>query len=293
MDQRSFLPAVVDHHVHLGLVDPGRLAGSVLAEVHDLGWDPLVSAAIAKSPPRGVRVRFAGPFHTAPGGYPAGRAWAPSSAIRGVSGPQEARGAVADVVAAGGSFVKIALHSGMPLLDDATLVALVRAARAAGLPAVVHAEGEGQAARALGAGAEMLAHAPWSEPLPDKLLRAAAGRATWISTLAIHDRPDLDVALDNVARFHAAGGAVVYGTDMGNGPTPRRGVSDREIALLGEAGLTGEALLRAVVGPPGRRDLDPERALVSPHPRPADAGELITWLADARRLTPADLESLT
>lgn len=287
---RSLLPAVVDHHVHLGLVDVERLAGSVVAEVHDLGWDPVVVAAIAKSPPRGVRVRYAGPFHTAPGGYPNGRAWAPASAIRSVAGREDARRAVADVVAAGASFVKIALHSGMPLLDDATLVALVRAARAAGLPAVVHAEGEGQAQRALGAGAEVLVHAPWSEPLPDKLLRAAAGRTTWVSTLAIREGAELDIALDNVGRFSAAGGAVVYGTDMGSPGVPV-GVNDREIELLGEAGLSGKALLRAVVGAPDR--VSPARALLSGHARPETASELIAWLADARRLTPSDMESLT
>ncbi|GAB4084890.1 hypothetical protein GCM10028784_15200 [Myceligenerans cantabricum] len=288
---QSLLPAVVDRHVHLGLVDPERLAGSVLAEVHDLGWDPMIVAAIAKAPPAGVVVRFAGPFHTAPGGYPSGRAWAPRAAVRSVSGREDARRAVADVVAAGASFVKIALHAGMPLLDDVTLVALVRAARAAGLPAVVHAEGTGQAARALGAGAEVLVHAPWSEPLPDKLLRASAGRTTWISTLALHDGEALATALDNVSRFAAAGGAVAYGTDMGNGDAPV-GVHEREIELLGEAGLAGKALLRAVVGGDPDR-IVPGRALISPHSRPETADELVTWLADARRLTPADLEALS
>ncbi|GAB3173746.1 hypothetical protein GCM10027059_45330 [Myceligenerans halotolerans] len=287
---RSFLPAVVDHHVHLGLVDPDRLAGSVVAEVHDLGWDPVVIAAIAKAPPPGVKVRFAGPFHTAPGGYPTGRAWVPRAAVRPVAGRADAQRAVAGVVATGGSFVKIALHAGMPLLDDVTLVALVRAARAAGLPAVVHAEGAGQAARALGAGAEVLVHAPWSEHLPDKLLRASAGRTTWISTLSIHEGDALGIALDNVRRFSAAGGAIAYGTDMGNGNTPV-GLNTREIELLGEAGLTGKALLRAVVGAPDR--VVPGRALISPHPRPENADELVDWLADARRLTPADLEALT
>lgn len=287
---RSFLPAVVDHHVHLGLVDPERLAGSVVAEVHDLGWDPMIVAAIAKAPPRGVKVRFAGPFHTAPGGYPAGRAWVPHAAIRSVTGREDARRAVADVVAVGGSFVKIALHADLPLLDDVTLLALVRAARAAGLPAVVHAEGAGQAARALGAGAEVLVHAPWSEPLPDKLLRASAGRTTWISTLAIREGEALGIALENVRRFAAAGGAIAYGTDMGHRGTPV-GLNTREIELLGEAGLTGKALLRAVVGDPDR--VQPGRALTSPHTRPENAGELVEWLTDARRLTLADLEALT
>ena len=45
-----------------------------------------------------------------------------------------------------------------------------------------------------------------------------------VSTLDIHgwgsDTPEIRTALDNLSRFHAAGGRVVYGTDLGNGPIP-------------------------------------------------------------------------
>ena len=32
--------------------------------------------------------------------------------------------------------------------------------------------------------------------------------------------PELAVALDNLRRFHEAGGSVIYGTDLGNGVDP-------------------------------------------------------------------------
>lgn len=260
------LPGVVDHHVHLGLVDHARLAGGPVVEVHDLGWDP---AALPS--PEGVEVRAVGPFHTAPGGYPAGRSWAPPGAVRELASVADVAAAVARLDGLG---MKVALHAGMPLLSDELLRAAVDSAHAAGLPVLVHAEGEGQAARAIRAGADVLVHAPWTEPVPDEVLAEGAGM-TWISTLAIHaGSPALATALDNVRRFRALGGRVVYGTDMGNGPTPV-GVNAEEILLLGEAGLTGEDLLAAVC--------TGEVELVSPHPRPTTAAELVAWLADARR----------
>lgn len=272
------LPGVVDRHVHLGLVDRALLADGPVTEVHDLGWDPREVAAWSADPPSGIRVRYAGPFHTAPGGYPTGRSWAPDAAVRHVATPREAAEAVADVVAAGGFAVKVALHAGMPLLPDDVLGALVSAARSAGLPVLVHAEGDGQARRAIDVGADVLVHVPWTEALSSELI-ARAARMTWVSTLAIHDGPGrpagLELALDNARRFVAAGGTLVYGTDMGNGPTPV-GVNEREIELLGRV-LEGEALLRAVLGSP---DL-PE--LTAPLPTPRTASELIAWMRAARR----------
>lgn len=273
------LPGVVDRHVHLGLVDRALLADGPVTEVHDLGWDPREVAAWAADPPSGIRVRYAGPFHTAPGGYPTGRSWAPDAAVRHVATPREAAVAVADVVAAGGFAVKVALHAGMPPLPDDVLRALVGEAHAAGLRVLVHAEGDGQAQRAIDVGADVLVHVPWTEALSSELI-ARAVHMTWISTFAIHDGPGrpagLELALDNARRFVAAGGALVYGTDMGNGPTPV-GVNEREIELLGEVGLTGEALLRAVLGSP---DLP---ALTAPLPTPRTASELIAWVRAARR----------
>jgi hypothetical protein len=274
------LPGVVDRHVHLGLVDRALLADGPVTEVHDLGWDPREVAAWAADPPSGVRVRYAGPFHTAPGGYPTGRSWAPDTAVRHVATPHEAAEAVADVVAVGGFAVKVALHAGMPLLPDDVLRALVGEAHAAGLRVLVHAEGAGQAERAVDAGADTLVHVPWTEPLPDAVIAGAAPHMTWISTFAIHDGPGrptgLELALDNARRFVAAGGALVYGTDMGNGPTPV-GVNEREIELLGRV-LEGERLRRAVLGPPSAP------ALEAPLPVPETAADLITWLRASRRL---------
>lgn len=240
------LSAVVDHHVHLGLVDRALLAGSGVVEVHDLGWDPDVAQGWRSHPPAGVRVRFAGPFHTAVGGYPKGRSWAPDAAVREVPDVAAAAAAVRALAPYDVCGVKIALNTDMPLLDDAVLRALVAAAHDAGLPALVHAEGPGQAGRAVDAGADVLVHAPWSERVPDEVLSRSRAM-TWISTLAIHDEVARAVAIDNIRRFRSLGGRVVYGTDMGNGPTPV-GINAEEIRLLEEAGITGADLTAALGG---------------------------------------------
>lgn len=275
------LPGVIDRHVHLGLIDHAPLTGGPLVEVHDLGWTPGAAARWRTAPPGDVVVRAVGPFHTAPGGYPVGRSWAPAGAVRQVVDAADARRAVRQVARLGLDGVKIALHAAMPLLSDGALRALVDAAHDAGLPALVHAEGPGQAARAIEAGADVLVHAPWSEPLADDVLERGRG-LTWISTLAIHDPAGREIAIDNIRCFRAVGGSVVYGTDLGNGPMPVAPNAE-EIRLLERAGLCGDDLLTAVLGP-----LDhpaPERTLTAPLPRPTTATELITWLLGATRLT--------
>lgn len=286
----SISDGVVDRHVHLGLVPYAALAGSPVTAVVDLGGDPAETARIAARPPDGVVVRYAGPFHTALGGYPSDRAWAPRGSVREVARAGDAAAAVAEARAGGSDVIKVVLHDGGPLLADDVLAALVDAAHAAGLTAAVHAEGAGQAGRAIREGADALVHVPWTERLDDATLAESVARdVLWISTLAIHEGPDLATALDNARRYARAGGRIAYGTDLGNGDLPV-GLSAREVALLGEVGLRGEALLGAVLGsaPGGIR-----HALASADPLPsgaeATAEELVAWLRGAHRLGPADL----
>jgi imidazolonepropionase-like amidohydrolase len=61
---------------------------------------------------------------------------------------------------------------------------------------------------------------------------------------------ELRTAADNMARFRAAGGTVVYGSDLGNGAIPP-GIDVREVLLLRETvGMTADEILQAlVVGP--------------------------------------------
>jgi hypothetical protein len=282
----AVMPGLIDRHVHLGLVDAAALADTAVVEVHDLGWVPSIARGWKLNPPTGGLVRIAGPFLTALGGYPAGRDWAPPGSVFELAGPMDGVRAVDDAVAHRHDVIKLVLHNGAPLLDDATLLAVVRAAHQHGLPVGVHAEGPDQARRAFEAGADVLVHVPWTESLENDLLRAMASSMRWISTFAIHRDLDLERALDNARRFLRLGGQLGYGTDMGNdnygGPTPV-GPRAEEISALGQAGLTGDALLTALTGPPGNHLLL-DRAIYAPVPLPDSAIDVADWVNQAHRL---------
>jgi imidazolonepropionase-like amidohydrolase len=229
-----------DFHVHLDLVDPAAVATGGLARVLDLG-------SAAPSAAGAVEVVRAGRMLTAVGGYPSTRPWASGGLFREVA-DGEADAAVAEQVADGAAVIKIALNPAAgPVWPDDTLAAVVGAVHSAGRKVVAHVEGVGQAARAADAGVDAFAHAPFSEPLDDALIAHLARRTTWISTLRIHGQPDRDVAIDNLRRFRIAGGDILYGTDMGNGPSTG-GVERDELELLREAGLTHEELVAALTG---------------------------------------------
>jgi hypothetical protein len=285
----ALMPGIIDRHVHLGLVDAAALADTPVVEVHDLGWVPRIARGWKSDPPTGGLVKIAGPFLTALGGYPSDRTWAPSGSVRELAGPADGVRAVDEAAAHGHDLIKLVLHSGGPLLDDATLVAVVRAAHRLHLPVGVHAEGEGQARRAFEAGADILVHAPWTESVPDDLLRAMAGSMRWTSTFAIHTDADRGTALDNGRRFIRLGGRLDYGTDMGNdmygGPVPV-GPRPEEITALGQAGLTGDALLGSLTGSPHRRLLA-AAAVYAPLPLPYSAAEVAVWMKQAHRLAHA------
>ena len=244
-------PAFVDHHVHLGLVDPSALPASGIGRVVDLGWsDEVVGLATSAA----VATSYAGRFVTAPGGYPGASRWAPPRCTSEVAEPREAAGAVAHQVALGASVVKVTLNRDAgPVPDGATLRAVVEAAADAGLPVVAHCQGPGMVELGLAGGIAAVAHTPWTHRLDDEVVAEAveAGQA-WVSTLDIHGygtpSADQDRAVDNLARFHAAGGRVLYGTDLGNGPLPST-LNLREIGLLVDAGLSDDDLLAALTDP--------------------------------------------
>jgi hypothetical protein len=213
------------------------------------------------------RIRYAGPFLTAPGGYPSDRAWAAPGSWRAVESAGHAVEAVGAAKAVGASLVKVTAHAGGPRLPLSTLTVLVDAAHDAGLPVVVHAEGAGTVVEAYESGADILAHTPWTEPLDSGLVRACAQRMRWISTLDIHGwgvpTPEQTTAIGNLRRFLEHGGSVRYGTDLGNGPLPLA-VNPREIRALQSAGLTPDEILTTMTDDgvtwiPGGLDLEPTK----------------------------------
>jgi imidazolonepropionase-like amidohydrolase len=203
-----------------------------------------------------------GPMLTAPDGYPTHDRWAPDGTGRTVDTPDDAAAAVAELATLGATAIKVSLNAEAgPTPTDAALMAIVESAHAAELPVTTHAQGAGQVERALGAGVDELAHTPWITLSEDTIARCAQ-RMRIVSTLDIlsfgRDTPELRVALDNLRRFHDAGGTVIYGTDLGNGAI-RPGIHTEELRLLHAAGLEPEevleALTRAALEPDAPADL--------------------------------------
>ncbi len=262
-----------DHHVHLQLVDHALLADSVLGRVIDLGGNPAVLADMQA----GVEIAYAGAFLTPPGGYPSMRSWAPEGSVREIPDADAAARAVAEMKESGAVCIKVASNRiAGSVFSDEMLQRIIELAAQESLPVIAHAEGRGEAQRVAALGVDLLAHAPFSERLTDDEISLQAASVQWISTLAIHAGPTYETAVDNVRRFHAAGGGtVLYGTDMGNGPTSVD-LSEREIRALREAGIDGDALIRTLA------PVDDGRQLFIP-------GDVPDPLL-ARPLTPADLE---
>jgi imidazolonepropionase-like amidohydrolase len=251
----TLLPGLRDDHVHSRLIDLRALRRGGIAAVHDLGGIP---GMLAKLRRRGLdstgelpRLEFAGAFLTAPGGYPSDRSWAAPGSWREIRSSVDAELAVGEQLAAGASWVKVALNRDAgPVLAPAVLGALVDAAHRHGAEVIAHVQGPGMMGSALAAGVDRLAHTPWTEPLDPGLLRTAADQQScWVSTLDIHRRgrstPALKIAIGNLRAFLERGGVVRYGTDLGNGPLPL-GVNPGEIRALQVAGLTVDDVLVAI-----------------------------------------------
>ena len=252
------MPAGADRHVHIELADPlAVLLGGVTA-VRDLAWpaERIFTLADASEAPsfRGPLIRAAGPMLTGPGGYPTTDRWAPAGTGLEVRDPEGAAAAVRDLHARGATAIKVSLNAEAgPTPGDGELAAIAETAHELGLPVTAHAQGAGQVERALGAGLDELAHTPWTHRLSDDVVAAAAQRLRIVSTLDIcsfgRDTPAIRTALDNLRRFHDAGGTVIYGTDLGNGEIPP-GIHTRELLLLAEAGLEYEEVLEALIRAP-------------------------------------------
>jgi hypothetical protein len=242
---------------------------------------------------------YANQFLAPVGGYPARQDWAPAGSVREVTTTTDAAAAVDEQLAAGASVVKITLNSEAgPVFDAEVLWTIITRAHERQVPVVAHAQGVGQAVRAFMAGVDVLAHTPFSERLVDELVDAMAGRMAWISTLDIHGwgryGDDFARASDNLRRFHAFGGQVLYGTDLGNGPLPT-GVNRREIEALLAVGMSTDAVLGALTaehvgsfraalraGAAGAHD---PRVTVIPGERPNDPAGFVDWLCAAQAVS--------
>ena len=114
-----------------------------------------------------------------------------------------------------------------------------------GLRVTAHVNGLEQLDKAMETGVDELAHMLMTrDRIPDPAIEVMAERLVVVPTLSIREGTELDVAVDNLARFRAAGGRIVYGTDLGNeGPQP--GIDEHEVSAMARAGMGPLEILRS------------------------------------------------
>lgn len=236
-------PGLVDAHVHLAFGSPADIVRRGVVAVRDLGAPP--RDAMAWRELAAPRVHVAGPLITSPGGYPS-RSWGSNGFAAFIDDAGQA-GRLVQGLATQVDVIKLALEPrGGPVPSPELCQVVVETAHVAGREVTCHALTVAMVERALDAGVDELAHVPL-ERLPTAVVdRIAAARVRVISTLQTH-RGSGDV-LDNARALVAAGVALRYGTDLGNGDT-RPGADPRELDLLAASGLGADGALLAAVEP--------------------------------------------
>ena len=248
---QTVLPGFIDAHVHIGFYEPREVLHGGVTTVRDLAWPPEriepLAAASRADDFEGPTILAAGPMLTAPGGYPTRAAWAPSGTGLEVASPDDAGAAVQRVVDMDAVIVKIALNPPVgPVLDRDTLGAIVDAAHERGLKVTGHIYGLSELHKALDTGMDELAHMLMSdEVIPAETIeRMVAAGMVVVPTLSVFGESEARTAIANLASFRAAGGRIVYGTDLGN-EGPRPGIDIKEVSAMASAGMNGHDIIRA------------------------------------------------
>lgn len=264
----TLIPGFIDSHVHIGFADPAEVLRRGVTTVRDLGWpsDRIYPAArrSRQEGSEGPLILMAGPMITVDRGYPLTASWAPPGTGIPVRSPTEARRVVATLADDGVDVIKVSLNPPAGRVLDAGMVdAIVREAHALGLRVTGHIHGLKELHKALDAGIDELAHMLMGgERIPDETIgRMVDGGVSVVPTLSIFSRGAARTAVEELDRFVAAGGNVVYGTDLGNaGPKP--GIDDLEVGRMEEAGMTWSDIVRsATTGAAGWLGLDTKGAL--------------------------------
>jgi imidazolonepropionase-like amidohydrolase len=168
---RTLLPGLIDAHVHLpNPVEKASRQALVLGVTTQLdmfnGGDrlKLIKKFESEDRPDIADMRTAGTGATVPGGHPTQMGGGP---IPTITAADQAQSFVDARIAEGSDYIKIIHDDGstwswttkrVPMLDNATMRALVAAAHKRGKLAIVHVLSEQQARDAISAGADGLAH---------------------------------------------------------------------------------------------------------------------------------------
>jgi imidazolonepropionase-like amidohydrolase len=168
---RTLLPGLIDAHVHIAedVQGVGRqaLRLGITTQLDMSNWGERlkrIKRLQSEDPPDVAALRTAGHVATRPGGHPT--QMMPGVTIPTLDSPSDARQFVDARLSEGADYIKIIYDDGrvwlkegrLPMLDRATLEAVVKAAHERRKLAVVHIGTEAQARDAIAAGADGLVH---------------------------------------------------------------------------------------------------------------------------------------
>ena len=278
----TLVPGFIDAHVHIGFYEPEEVLLGGVTTVRDLAWPPDRIFPLVEDSRRagfgGPQIFAAGPMLTVPGGYPTRAGWAPPGTGLEVTGAVEARAAVDELASSGVAVIKVALNAAAgPTLPLDVLTAIVERAHSKGLKVTGHVTGLAELDKALDAGVDELAHMlKGLDPISEATLkRMVSQEMAVVPTLAPLDGLELEIAIDNLHRFIAAGGRVVYGTDLGDAG-PRPGIDPLEVQRMAAGGMTPrDIIFSATVGSAGWLEME-DRGVITTGMR----GDIV-GLADA------------
>lgn len=268
LDVRGATITAAFWNAHVHLMEPAfadaarapaaRLAGGLrelatrwgFAYVVDTGSGLEDSAAVRRRVTageiKGPAIRLAGSPYVAVGGQPI---YVPAP-LPTLATPEEGRAAVRDMLDGGADLIKLMTASVVasppsPVMPLEVIRAVTEAAHARGAPVVAHPTNLAGVNAARDGGVDILAHTaphdgPWSA---EKAASLAAAHVALIPTLSlwryeiaqreVADRYEA-AAVQQVAAFAAAGGALIFGTDAGYRPEHDPTL---EHQLLARAGL--------------------------------------------------------
>ena len=259
-------------------------AGSTLEQLAGFGVTTALDMACAPELVNSLR-GAAGLTDIRSAGLPAVAPGSPHSQIpvigqRGlITGAGQARQFVAERVAEGSDYIKIVVGNPAPSHDQATLDALVAAAREYGQLTVAHASSYEAVQMAQRARVSVLTHVPLDQALDEAAAAdAVAADRILIPTLAMMEGivqqsappgRDYAAARASVTVMYRAGVPILAGTDanaeVGGPATISHGSSlHHELELLVEAGLTTVDALRAATSRPARYFGLADRGVIEP-----------------------------
>jgi len=288
----TILPGLIDDHVH-NAAEPEirrKFLEAGVTTLCDTGAGAIQLRLYQAEKPTAeliARAYYAGPFISAPGGYPADT---DASARLEVATPDEARQAVQKLAGEGVSYIKVALDDGrgeelLPVLSSDVLQAVVAEAHRLGLTVRAHVLDAQYLDLALDAGVDAIEHIPapnfsrqvfelWMRSdhaltLPKaylaQLQRLASSSVPLTPTLEVLERRTCNttaqsqaerdacvrVYIESVRQFHQMGGLIAFGNDFGSAGMSA-GLPWREMELLQQAGLSNAEIITAATATAAR-----------------------------------------